>query len=427
MTPHAGTLSVNGQARACRVELTDDDVLIHSDGAAIVALSLLDIDDVTDENYTLTLTRYTGETFALTKLGSAYGQLAEDISRARNEHLERALLLRGVSLQDTYPATLIGGGPVTLRLYEDLLVVVPEHGVMFGVPFSTIESVAWDQATYHVRVSTDDGDAVVLGKLAKRSEEFCDELRRLLDALARRTTETLSTVLPRAQPSHVAALATLMRDGRAASEHAIDTAGAELWGMLADAVTGTPKLRAAYDTLYAMCPPGSAAFGIKARLTESADTDVAQAEADTDVAQAEADDDGAVPGGGVTDMWYFCPLSIDGRAINAVAQEVTSKPGRATYVFRLMEPERFAALTGDALAKETARAIAGLNRALLFLSFRREPLYVPEEEIIAGRYSRYRVALRVLPYLRSARAALIGRAIHNATWPDQILALARKA
>jgi hypothetical protein len=74
----------------------------------------------------------------------------------------------------------------------------------------------------------------------------------------------------------------------------------------------------------------------------------------------------------------------------------------------------------DALADAVERGIARLNRALLQLNFRREPIYLPEDQIEQGRYARYRVALRKLEYLRWAREAFLGRAVHNASWEAQV-------
>src|SRR5919197_745644 len=106
-------------------------------------------------------------------------------------------------------------------------------------------------------------------------------------------------------------------------------------------------------------------------------------------------------------MWLFCPVG------RAVAHEVTSEEGHATYLYR-SDP-------GD-----LHRSIARLNRALLTLNFRREPIYAQAEEIETGQFQKYRVAVRKLDYLRFARDSFLGRAIHNATWKAQVdAALAR--
>jgi hypothetical protein len=48
-------------------------------------------------------------------------------------------------------------------------------------------------------------------------------------------------------------------------------------------------------------------------------------------------------------------------------------------------------LSGGGLEEAVAASIARLNRAILSLNFRREPIYAPEEEIVSGRFARYRV------------------------------------
>jgi hypothetical protein len=106
--------------------------------------------------------------------------------------------------------------------------------------------------------------------------------------------------------------------------------------------------------------------------------------------------------------------------VNAVAQEVVSETGHATYLFRLLPADRFGSLQGDGLADEVGRAIARLNRALLLLNFRRDPIRLPEKELRQTEHARYLVALRHLDYLRWARGAFLGRAVHGSAWEQQV-------
>jgi hypothetical protein len=477
----------DGPPAPATIDLQDEALSLVPQGGDPVRLPLVDIDDLHDQDYVLRLTDHLGTRYELTMLGRAYGQVLADVSKARDAALERDLLLRGVHLQDTFPGKLFGGDqpvPVHIRLYEDLLVVVPERGTMFGVPFSSIEGVDWDEELYQVRVRTDEGSTLVFGHLAKRSEEFGDELGRLLEALARRTATTLAGLLPGLEPPALSRLAGRMRDGRAVQQWEVDAVDPSLWPRLQEAALGTDDLRAAYDRLKAMTVPGWAAFGVKAVLTDKPDepTRMAwqragdatdrQSRADWGAARVQAyrdptamaarrsqegshgrREDVASAGGGTlepawragggqgaetaggtgapsagaeshhaktTDLWYFCPLSVDGRPVNAVAQEVASESGHATYLFRLTDPDRWSSLSGEAQAGEVARGIARLNRALLQLNFRREPIYLPEDQIDAGSYGKYRVALRKLPHLRWARDAFLGRAIHNPAWESQV-------
>jgi len=419
----AGQARVGDGARfAARIELTEDAIQVLPEAGPPVHLSLVDIDDLHDDDYVLRLTDHTGARYELTMLGRAYGQLLADLRSRRDEALERALLLRGVGLQDTFPGKLFGGPgpmPVQLRLYEDLLVVVPERGRMFGVPYSFIDRVDWDEELYQVRLVTDEGTTFTFGQLARRSEEFRDELRRLLDALAARTAATLGELMPGLPPATLSRVAELMRDGRAVQRRRLDEVDPSVWPRLEEAAAGSEARREAYDRLAARTVPGWAAFGVKAvRPEEDEEADLPE-----DEEAATADREGERSEGEPerpADLWYFCPLALDARPANALAQEVVSTSGRATYVFRLMDPERFGSLDADALAEEVARCIARLNRALLLLNFRRDPIRLPEERLARGPDARYRVALRHLDYLRWARASFLGRAVHGPKWAAQL-------
>jgi hypothetical protein len=158
--------------------------------------------------------------------------------------------------------------------------------------------------------------------------------------------------------------------------------------------------------------------------------------AETEPADAAAADSPDAQVAGVTEdltgrdktiLWFFTPLADGGRPLNAVAQEITSEKGHATYVFRLMPTEQFEAARssgGAPLADAVAAAVARLNRSLLTLNFRREPIYLTDDQIATGRWARYRAAVRKLDYLQWTRAAFLGRAIHNTTWEQQLLELA---
>jgi hypothetical protein len=472
------------------VEVADESVTLVPDSGSPITLEYLDVDDVWDDDYTLHLTDFAGRRYDLSMLGKAYGQVLTDVRRLRNDQLQHDLLLTGVNLQDTFPSARWFSFPgraaepvaCELRVFEDLLVVVPERGVMWGLPYSFVEDVRFDSELYQVHVSADDGAEHVFGMLGKRSEEFLNEVRRNMDALAARTARSLGFLVPGLEPSVMSRVAARMRDGRAVQQHEIDDVAPGVWPRLVDAVMGTPDLQSTYARLTSMCPPGWPALGVKAVLTQeaadpsgasgapwrsagdvtsreghlehtqgaagSAGTGPAGGSAATQQSAASLGGDGSseseVPGGeenvdGVTEdetgrgrtiLWFFVPLADGARPLNAVAQEITSEKGHATYVFRLMPPEQFetARAAGDAaLAGAVTAAIARLNRALLTLNFRREPIYLTDDQIATGRWARYRAAVRKLDYLQWARAAFIGRAIHNTTWEQQLLDLAKQA
>ena len=68
-------------------------------------------------------------------------------------------------------------------------------------------------------------------------------------------------------------------------------------------------------------------------------------------------------------------------------------------------------------------AIRELNRALVLLNFRREPIYLPDDSLtLQPCYRRYAIACRKIPELRRLRASFLGRAFHTSppAWQKQV-------
>jgi hypothetical protein len=427
VTVQKGQASVDGGAPvAASIEPGAAAVTIVPEGGDPVVLPYVDVVDLFDDNYTLRLTDFGGRRIDLSMLGKAYGQVVAEIRDRRHDALQKDLLLTGVRLQDTYPGKLFGGpepAAVEIRLFEDSMVVVPERAQMFGIPYSFIESVQWSEDLYQTTVRTDDLGAYTFGHMAKRSEEFRDELNRLMAALATRTAETLQGLLGGVDGATVTRLAAVMRDGRAVQQRAVDAIDPALWPLLEAAVVGTDTLRESYDHLKSMSPAGWMALGVKTVRPagdeqEAGSIGVPEALRSPGLggdwpggAAPEADQpDAPRTDPGKHHLWFFAPLTLEG---NAIAHEITSEEGHATYLYR-------AVASGELTAEAVAASMARINRAILALNFRREPIYASDEEIQTGRFARYRVALRSLEHLRFAREQFLGRAIHNAAWAGQV-------
>ena len=81
---------------------------------------------------------------------------------------------------------------------------------------------------------------------------------------------------------------------------------------------------------------------------------------------------------------------------DCVVVEATDGDDRATFVFR----------THD---------VARLNAVLLLTAFRREALFLPDDQL-----GRWAIAARLWPAVREARAALVGRVVHDDNWQTRL-------
>ncbi|HLK53557.1 MAG TPA: hypothetical protein VKU42_08865, partial [Candidatus Angelobacter sp.] len=109
---------------------------------------------------------------------------------------------------------------------------------------------------------------------------------------------------------------------------------------------------------------------------------------------------------------------------NIVAWEASSRSGRATYFFRLLDPAQSGQLQDAAKAPALIdSAIRRLNRVLGLLNFRRRPIYLSDDQLeMDPKFHRYAISARRIPELRQVRASFAGRAIHSSheAWLDQV-------
>jgi hypothetical protein len=68
-----------------------------------------------------------------------------------------------------------------------------------------------------------------------------------------------------------------------------------------------------------------------------------------------------------------------------------------------------------------------MNRGMLAINFRREPIYLPDERLEEPQYQKYSFAVAKIPALRELRQLFIGRVIHSSPeqWKKHVMDLLR--
>lgn len=403
-----------------------------------VAFDLGDIDTFTPADYELTLTLYTGGTITLRQFGKAFQNLSHDLLDAYRQRLVQCLLLEDleeitrfdgdVQLRPPAAPGWSPGGPAELRIYRSNLAVLPAEAAGFQWRLAEINTVAFDESSYTATLESAAGSLRV-SKLARRTREFCDRLQECIFQINEKSVQVLHRLFPFLSPDQFQAVAGLMKEGHAAPLAQAGRIHPKIESALVTEVVDT-RLKPYFDELAAHAVGGIySGFKFIREEDEKSGAHGGESSEETQSIPPDVEDGEAVREESQEPIlhWFFFPLAPQpgaARPKNLLAWEATSKMGRATYFFRLVSPEQSHLLKDPALVGPTiGAAIQKLNRALVLLNFRREPIYLPDDTLLAKpRHRRYAIACRKLPELRRLRASFLGRAIHTTpeAWSNQL-------
>jgi hypothetical protein len=422
----------------CEVSFDKETVTLVPSGRPPMVFDLGDIDTFASGDYELRLSLYTGHELTLLRFAKAFQDLGRELLEAYRDRLVQCLLVSDldevarfsgrVQLESALRSV---AGPAEVRLYESNLAVLPDAAAGFQWRLADITTVEFDVANYAV-VFTRDGARLTVGHLAKRTGELAERVRSRIAALNERAARTLHALFPFLAPDAFTEVAGLMRDGACAPIARLATLHASIEPVLIEKVVDS-ALRPYVKTLAERSAGRGWYSGFKIIREDRVEADGAAtgglidsaAEGHESEAHANADDDGGTAdsrdpaifevGDGLEVLyWFFFPLAVTGDGPTHAAWEATSRGGRATYVFRLPSGEPVDASVG------------ALNRGLVALNFRREPVYLAARTLESElRYRHYAIAQRKLPDLARVREAFVGRAIHagHASWLKRLDAL----
>ena len=438
---YAGPNGTVLQAGPCGVSFDAETLTVTPASGTPLVVDLGDIDIFLRGEYELTLTVYTGKRIILNQLGKTFENLCHDLLEAHRHRLLQCLLLEDLEEIARFDGfarlespTQTFSSPAQFRLYKSNLAVLPTQSSGLQWRLADIDAVHFDDTNWSVTAESS-GERLVISKLAKRTEEFRARLATASEELAQHGGETVHNLFPFLSPDQLQQAAMLLKEGRAASLARLSAIHPKTAQALSNNAVDT-KLKPYFDALLAHVPTGNYYAGFKLLRKEEEQTgqeQATEAEPAVKATSQEETSEAAVEAGqqaesgpepGATGeappilFWFFMPLAARPGARspdNLVAWEATSRSGRATYFFPLVPPSEAAQLRDPLKAPARIEsAIRQLNRAIVLLNFRREPIYLPDDSLqIQPRFRRYAIACRKLPELGRLRSSFLGRAIHT--------------
>jgi len=451
MPVYSGTLArvlpEGGSAPAlpCRLEFNDESLTLIPAVGPPLSLDLGDIDELSPAEYEVHLTLYTGERLSLGRFGKSFQDLWRELQEAHRKRLVRCLLLEDLEEIARFEGNVrlesAAGSlsaPAEIRLFQSNLAMLPQSYTGFQWRLADIDTVKFDDAGYAVVLQSGD-ETLTLARLAKRTQEFHDRLQAAMAGVAGRSALTVRSVFPFLTPEQFQRVAELMKDGHVTAAAGLAAIHPGTGQALAETVVSA-RLKPYYDFLASRAAACGPYAGFKlVRKDAGPDSEEeeevpAEAEASEPAFDAVHTDGVVMPSGAQDDEgsqadvlhWFIFPLHTrSGAGMPRVAAwETTSRSGRATYFFRLV-PAGDGPPSGDPAKRAAAldEAVHRLNRSLLLLNFRREPIYLSDDTLqMQARYRRYAIACRKIPALRQLRSSYLGRVLHTApqSWQQQV-------
>lgn len=411
-------------AGACEFSFDERTATLVPAGGPPLAFDLGDIDTFEAGDWDVRLAIYSGQTLVLRRFGKALGDLARELLDAYRARLVQCLLVSDLNEVARFTGRVqlqspdrVFAGPAEIRLYESNLAVLPDAAAGFQWRLADLAGFEFDETNYAV-VFSRGGERLTVGHLAKRTGELADRVRSRLAALNARTARTLHALFPFLEPGPFRQAAGLLRDGACAPMTKLDAVHPSIRQGLFDKVVDR-DLKPYVTALAERASGQEWHAGLKVIRRAGAESDGSTEPAATDEAAEPIEEprDPAIfeAGDGLEVLyWFFFPLAARQGGASHVAWEATSREGRATHLFRLQPGE------------PVEEATAAINRGLVALNFRREPVYLEARTLESElRYRHYAIAERKVPDMGRVRRAFAGRAIHRtpASWASQIDAM----
>ena len=427
------SVRAEGEAKAA---LGESYLTLTVDFGEPILFSYADITGIADHDYSVDITLTSNEKLTLTRLGYQYEDFLFQLFRLRNELLLKYLLMQESLLQAGFEGQYssfsssgqIKTGQCEVRLYDTGLVLLAQKADPIRIPYCYISQIT--KGDYKLSIIDELANKIEISQLGADFDPLSKALSDAFNKMMIRTQENIKGLIPEADPATIRKLASLMRDGRAAKRKDIELLSTEFWRRLTKKIEEA-NLKEEYEFLDSLSLKDQECVGQKRGLM------------------------GNLTG---SYTWLLFPLRDpkSNRLSNTVAmeafnniedqenqkqkatnekedlledkQESENKVGAttgATYLFRIMEQKELTQAKDEELTRKLEDFIKSANRAMIDINFRREPIYLSDDQLDNAKYVQYRFAIQNIPSLRLLRSLFTARVIHSSPeqWKSDISSL----
>lgn len=376
----------SGPAGEGQIRLNDSTFQLLPKQGNALTYSYREIHRVQAQDYQVNLTLAAGS-LRLYHLGRQYSDCLRILISQRNELILTDLLMqekvkrggiRAEVVRLANPEEVLGNSE--LRLCETALLIIPEFAEPLRLPLSYINEI--EEEGYTLTIKSEAG-TFCLRKLGREFSPFSQLLAQAVNELAVAGQTLLRELAPMAGADAIHRASKLMGEGRAATREKLDQIDVGIWKSLESRLDNA-DLKPEYNFLSAAGGGKLQAIGFKKEQVATAGSEY---------------------------IWFLIPIPKK----NLIAMEASSGPGggRATYFFTIVPRSHYKGLKPPALQEQAETMLAEINRAMLAINFRREPIYLPSEKLLLPQYQKYLFAVQRIPQLQLLRERFVGRVFHR--------------
>ena len=354
-----------------------ESLVISPKTSELLEFSFREINNVSVQDYSIKIELNTSEEVEIKELGYKYEDFSRLFFHAYNDMIMKDLLMKeGMKLSGIEAELTFGKEKIKdeceVRIYETALVVIPSKYALLRIPFAEIAEIK--EGDHSVTVVTEYDGALLFEKLAGKYDSFLEKLSEVLNQLSMDVQDSLKKMAPSLSSSVIRQAARYMKDGRAVRRAVLEKAAPGLFDSIEKTISGT-EMKVEYEFLKKLSDSANMCVGVKKELVGTM-----------------ANEEGLY-------LWILIPIG------NIVAMEaiVSSGDGKATYFFKMK----------GQTAQDMEAFLEKVNRCMLAINFRREPIYLTDENLEKPEYQRYKYAIAKIPGLRDLRLAFIGRVMHK--------------
>ncbi len=387
----------SGEAKAI---LDSRNLTISSNNNQVVSIPFFDIQGIVDEDYSVVLFLSSGERITLTHIGYDYENFLSNLYKNRNALLLKYMLMEEANLAAGIEANYkfkdeYGDereGICEARVYESAVVILPKKTEPIRIPISYINDFSLND--YIFTLTSGLKQKLYLSQMGKKTDYFNRSLIKAFDDMNLRTLKLLVDAFPEIDQQKLREAIPFFSDGKSVSRNQIESISPQLWVSIDKKIQDSGLLEE-YTHLKKLSNQGEVWVGIKRGLL------------------------GELTG---EYIWFMVPIfSKDpNRPGNTLVVEAVSTldSGLATYIFRIMDREKYGkGIEEELMRQEAHKFMDKTNQCMIEINFRREPIYLSEDKLVEPENEKYLYATKKLDSLKHLRKQFVGRIIHSS--PEQ--------